>query len=220
MPRRTPNDDVSLETTAEGPIRQCAATRDRQPQTNMIRFVRAPDGEVLPDLGAKAPGRGVWVRAERGAIDQAVAKGGFGRGFKASAHAEADLADAVEAGLVVRLQQTLSLARKAGAVVTGFDQVRSALREREPGVLIQARDAAEDGRKKVYFLAKALYEQPTVSGALSSAELAMAFGRDGVIHAVLDSGAFSEKWLTDYRKLAGFRSLPEENWISGAQRDK
>ena len=215
MPRRTQNDDAVLTDTADGPVRLCAAGRERLSKAEMIRFVRAPDGAVVPDLAEKLPGRGVWVRAERAAIDKACKTGAFGRGLKASVTMDPELSDQIEQLLIKRLQNTLGLAKKAGAIVLGFDQVRSALQSRPPGTLIEASDGGKDGRNKLYFLAKALYEPPQVSGALSSDELGMAFGRTHVVHACLERGAFSRNWQTDYSRLTGFRTAPELEWYSG-----
>lgn len=217
MPHPTHNDDI-VDDKPGGPVRQCAATRDRLPQADMIRFARAPNGEVTPDLAVRLPGRGVWVRAERTALEQAGSKGTFARGFKAGCSVPEQLADRVEALLVKRLQECLSLAKKAGALIIGFDQVRSALRSRPPGLLIEASDGAEDGRNKVYFLARALYEDVRVCGALTAAELGMALGRGDVVHAFLETGAFSRKWQADYSRLTGFRPAPERNWYSGTRR--
>ena len=107
------------------------------------------------------------------------------------------------------------MAKRAGKVTLGFDQVRDSLRKSAPGILLEASDGAEDGRNKVYFLAKAIYELVSVSGGLTSSELGMAFGRTHVIHGLLHAGAFSKRWSQDYQRLAGFRHLPEAKWFSG-----
>ena len=50
----------------------CAVTRAVLPESELIRFVAAPDGSVVADLKAKLPGRGVWVGAERKLVAEAV----------------------------------------------------------------------------------------------------------------------------------------------------
>lgn len=218
MPHPKQNDDAPLEKSSKGPIRQCAVCRERLLQSEMIRFVRAPDGSITPDVSAKLPGRGVWVKADRSSVEAALLKGTFARGFKAQANAPDGLSDLIETLLVKRLQGVLGMAKRAGKIILGFDQVRDSLRKRPPGVILEASDGAEDGRNKVYFLAKAIYEHITVSGGLTSSELGMAFGRSHVIHGVLEAGAFSKRWSQDYKRLAGFRQLPETNWFSGLSR--
>lgn len=219
MPHPKQNDDAPLDNSPQGPIRQCAVNRERLAQTEMIRFARAPDGTVTPDVAGKLPGRGVWIKADRASVETAASKGAFSRGFKAQATPPENLSDLIDALLVKRLQGVLGMAKRAGKVVLGFDQVRDSIRKRPPGIVLEASDGAEDGRNKVYFLAKAIYEHVTVSGALNSSELGMAFGRSHVIHGLLEAGVFSKRWSQDYQRLAGFRQLPERNWFSGISRE-
>ena len=65
-----------------GRERRCVATGETLPEAALIRFALAPDGVVTPDVAAKLPGRGVWVRADRASLEMATRKGGFARGFK------------------------------------------------------------------------------------------------------------------------------------------
>ena len=107
------------------------------------------------------------------------------------------------------------MAKKSGQAILGFDQVRHFLRKDAPGWILTAADSAEDGRRKVHFLAQALYEKLNVAGALTSAELGMAFGREHVIHAVLVEGRLAESFGIAYTRLIGFRPRPERDWFSG-----
>lgn len=205
-------DDLSGDASAS-PERQCAVTRERLPKEAMIRFVLSPDNVVTPDIAARLPGRGVWVAAERRHVKAAAAKGAFARGFKGAVTVPPDLADVCERLLVKRCVELLGLARKAGQAIQGHDQVRDALRSAEPAFLLEASDGAEDGRKKVYFLAKAIYSGVKVAGALSAQELGMAFGRDRVIHGLVRRGAIAKNWEIAYRRLTGFRAAPELDWF-------
>ena len=180
----------------------------------MIRFVRGPGGVVVPDIAGRLPGRGVWVTARRDFIEQAVERGVFSRRLKQSCDAPADLADQVERLLLERCVGLLGLARKAGALITGFDQVRASLKKKQPAWLIEAADGSADGRGKVYSLAVALYDEVKVAGALTSAELGMALGREGVIHALLQNGPLARSWTVAYHRLKGFRATPEDLWFS------
>lgn len=208
----------SGEEDASSPERLCAVTRQKLPKGELLRFVLSPDGVVTPDIAERLPGRGVWVKAERDLVALAVKKGAFARGFKSQVSAPEDLAGFVEQLLAKRCIELLGLARKAGQAVVGFDQVREALREARPAFLLEASDGAEDGRLKVYFLAKALYSGVKVAGAFSAAELGMAFGRDHVIHGLVRRGAIAENWETAYRRLIGFREAPELVWFQNMDR--
>jgi predicted RNA-binding protein YlxR (DUF448 family)/ribosomal protein L30E len=200
---------------APAPDRQCAVTRERLARSAMIRFVLSPEGEVTPDLQAHLPGRGVWIRSDRQVLEAGARKGVFARAFKTPVRVPDGLTGLVELLLARRCIDLLGLARKAGLAIAGFDQVRDAIREARPAVLLEASDGAEDGRRKVYFLAEALYAGVPVAGALSAAELGMAFGRDHVVHGLLRRGALADNWSSAYRRLTGFRQAPELEWFPG-----
>ena len=133
--------------------RRCIVSGARTAPEGLIRFVLDPDGAVVPDLAENLPGRGAWVGADRALIEKAAAKGAFSRAFEQQA-AATDLADRVDGLLRMRALSALGLARKAGATVVGFDQVKAFLESGRPGVLITARDAAEDGAAKLARLAR------------------------------------------------------------------
>ena len=221
MPQNLNDSDQRLEARedkhAGGPVRQCAVTRERLAPDALIRFVRSPDGRVVPDVFGKLPGRGAWVTADRVMIADSVENHVFSRAFKAPSQPIDGLVQEVERQLVQRCNGLLGMAKKSGVAVLGFDQVRAYIRKQEPGWLLEASDGAEDGRNKVHFLAKAIYEDVKVAGALSSAELGVAFGREHVIHALLEQGSLSDAFSIAYRRLIGFRDAPETGWFSGRQ---
>jgi predicted RNA-binding protein YlxR (DUF448 family) len=191
------------------PERTCIVTRQVRAPADMIRFVLGPDGTVVPDLRCRLPGRGVWVTAKAGMVDQAVRRRLFSRGLKTDAKASPTLAAEIEAALRADLRGALALANKAGAVTTGFTKVESAIAKGGIVALIHAQDAAPDGRRK---LANALRKQAgdTISAIpiidqLSSDELDMALGRVHVIHAALLTGAGGEGCLARWRRLQAYR---------------
>ena len=79
-----------------GVERLCALTREVKPLADLIRFVVAPDGVIVPDIKRKLPGRGVWVMARRASIDEAVKRNVFARSLKREVRAAADLGATVE----------------------------------------------------------------------------------------------------------------------------
>ena len=221
MPQNLNDNDQRLEARREKrtgeSVRHCAVTRERLAPDALIRFVRGPDGTVIPDVFGKLPGRGAWVTANQTILNDGVESGVFSRAFKAQSQPIENLAQEIERQLLQRCNGLLGMAKKSGVAVLGFDQVRAYIRKQEPGWLLEASDGAEDGRNKVHFLAKAIYEDVKVAGALSSAELGVAFGREHVIHALLEQGSLSDAFSIAYRRLIGFRDAPETGWFSGRQ---
>jgi predicted RNA-binding protein YlxR (DUF448 family)/ribosomal protein L30E len=224
MPQSLNDPDQRLEAQQDSRagrlLRQCAVTRERLTPDALIRFVRSPDGIVVPDGYGKLPGRGAWISADQETLKTALQSDAFSKAFKAKSTPMEGLVDEVERQLVQRCTGLLGMAKKSGLAVLGFDQVRDYIRRQEPGLLLEASDGAEDGRNKVHFLAKAIYEDVKVAGALSSAELGMAFGRQHVIHALLEHGSLADAFSVAYRRLTGFRVAPETGWFSGGREKK
>jgi predicted RNA-binding protein YlxR (DUF448 family) len=192
-----------------GPHRLCVATRQVKPVEELIRFVVGPGDVLAPDLRHKLPGRGVWVTATREALAEAVKRKAFGRSLKASVTVSPALADEVEALLLRWTRDSLSLANKAGQVVSGFSKVEAAIGSGGIEGVIQARDAAADGARKIAQALRRRYgervrEIPVVGG-LDSSELGLALGRSHVIHAALMKGSASRACLARFRALERYR---------------
>lgn len=200
----------------DGPERRCIATGESGPVDRLIRFALAPDGEVVPDLAARLPGRGVWLTADRALAERAVKKKLFARGFKAQVKVPDDLPDRLEALLVERMVATIGFARKAGAAVTGAEKVRARIVSGAAGLLLQARDGSPAGRAKMAALAHgAGGGRVGVVELLDSSELGLAFARDFAIHAALDSGGFAARLVAEARRLSGFRDAPPDGAAAG-----
>jgi predicted RNA-binding protein YlxR (DUF448 family) len=184
--------------------RTCAVSRAVRPTDELIRFVRAPDGSVVADLRCRLPGRGVWVGAGRSIVEQAVRRKVFGRGFKAEVMVAPDLADQVEAQLAREARETLSLANKAGLVVTGFAKVEAALAAGGVAALLHARDAAPDGVRKLAAAARRAGATKVIS-PLDGACLDLALGRANVVHAALLAGPLSDAVAARVARLERYR---------------
>lgn len=187
----------------EAPERRCIATGARDDAARLIRFVAGPDGAITPDLAGRLPGRGIWVSASRAALDRAVAKNLFSRAAKTSVLAPDGLFDLVESLSARRFVDLLSLARKAGLAIAGFEKTRAMLRAGPVRALLEASDGAEAGKAKLRPLAG---DAPRI-GCATAAELGLAFGRDHVIHAALGVGGLSDRVLDEAGRLAGLREI-------------
>ena len=198
--------------------RRCLVTGDVLPEGRLMRFVAAPDGQVVPDVEAKLPGRGLWVRSEREIVDRAVAKHLFARAAKAPVAADAGLADRTEELLARRMLSQLGLALKGGEAILGFDAIERALRsDTPPAVLIEAVEAAADGGRKLQSAAVAKSLVPFVIGCFSTDDLSLALGRANVVHAALKPGGKAERLVFDAGRLSGFRPLSSWKWVGFSQ---
>lgn len=184
----------------EGTERRCLVSGEVQPKAGLIRFVLGPDGIVVPDLAEKLPGRGFWLTSDRAIIDRAVAKGLFSRGAKAPARPPEGLVELIEAGLAKRVIELISLARKSGIAVAGFEKVKDWLAAGRVKVLLQASDGSERGKGRLWTPEGARW-----FGCLTASELGLAFGRDHVIHSALSKGGLADKIIRDAGRLNGLR---------------
>ena len=184
----------------EGTERRCLVSGEVQPKAGLIRFVLGPDGIVVPDLAEKLPGRGFWLTSDRAIIDRAIAKGLFSRGAKAPAKPPEELAELIEAGLAKRVIELISLARKSGIAVAGFEKVKDWLAAGRVKVLLQASDGSERGKGRLWTPEGARW-----FGCLTASELGLAFGRDHVIHSALSRGGLADKVIRDAGRLNGLR---------------
>lgn len=178
--------------------RMCIVSREVRAEEELVRFVLSPDGDVIPDLKRKLPGRGVWVTAKRAMVAEAQKRNMFARGFGGQAKAPADLAEMVFKLLRLEAVATLSMARKAGEALTGFVKVETALGKGPVRHLIHAPDAGADGVKKLDRLAQ---PETLISQAFSADELNLAFGQTNVIHAAIAQGGLAEKLNVQLQRL-------------------
>lgn len=184
--------------TAEGPGRETAGVQRRcivsgevKPTSDMLRFVAAPDGSVVPDLDRKLPGRGLWLSGRRDMVETATRKNAFSRAARQKLSAAPDLAERVEQLLRERCLARLGFARRAGLVVAGFDKVRSQARKHGVAVLFEAAEGAAGGRRKV----EALAPQARVVDWFSGADLAHVLGREHVVHVAVAPGDAAQRPL-------------------------
>jgi len=190
--------------TAKGAVeRRCVVTRQLREKSALIRFVVGPDRTLVPDIAETLPGRGLWITACRKAIEEAARGRTLAKAVRGPVSVAPDLAERVEALLARRCIETIGLARRAGAAVSGFDKARQWLRAGRGRVILAAADGAAAGRDKIRRLAPSL---PVVD-VLTAGELGGAFGRDYCVHAVLAETRLADRLLHDAARLAGFRSV-------------
>ena len=180
------------------PERTCILTRRKGTKDSLIRLALGPDGQVAPDVRAKAPGRGAWISVNRAELDEANAKGKLKgallRAFKTNTLAVPDdLGARTEAALRQAALDRLGMEARSGNLISGFDRIEAVARAGKVHGLIHAADAGDDGRR-------ALDQAWRVGGGgergmifpLERTILSMALGRDNVVHiALIDPAAAS-----------------------------
>ena len=210
--------DRGAASTAPGTERHCALSRTLKPVDEMIRFVVGPDGDAVPDLKRKLPGRGIWITATRAALDETVKRNVFARGFKRNVRVAADLPAATERLLERSALDALAIASKAGGVIGGFAKVEAAIGRDDLLALIHAADAAADGKRKLdAALQRKIPEKSreiAIVEAFPGAQLDLALSRPNVVHAALLAGPVSETFLARAKRFERFRTGDSPKLVS------
>ena len=215
---RTPrNEGLSPASPASGagPERTCVLSRAVRAKDELIRLALSPDGDVAPDIRARAPGRGAYVGVGRAELDSANAKGklkgALARAFKQDARVPADLGQKVETALRQAALDRLGLEARGGTLVTGTERIEQAARAGKVHLLIHAADAGEDGNRRLDQAWRVgggdrqglVFPEPRTI-------LSMALGRENVVHIALTDPAAArrvrhaiDRWLTFIDPEAG-----------------
>ncbi len=175
-----------------GSERRCILSGQSSARDDLLRLAISPDGDVLPDASAKAPGRGAWIAPDRAALEKALASGQF-RGALARAFKGAklvipeNLPDLVQAALARHLLDRLGLELRSGNIILGSSRIAEQARSGRIALLLHASDSSEDGRKRLD-QAWRVGTEAEGSGArgcvlpLDRAALSVALGRENVVH--------------------------------------
>jgi hypothetical protein len=193
-----------------GTLRLCAATREALSPDDLIRFVADPSGDIVPDLARRLPGRGVWVKADKTVVARAVRANVFAKSLKRAVRAAPELPERLDHLIEKRVLEALAIAKKAGLVTTGFQQVDELVESGAATVLVQAADAADGGRDKIQrkfaAVARARGRNAALVTSLSTEQLSLAMGRSNVVHAALIHGGAAERFFDEAERLKRYRS--------------
>lgn len=180
--------------------RRCIVSGETAPKHGLIRFVVGPDNVIVPDLGERLPGRGIWLSADAGTLDKAVAKKLFARAAKAQVSVPEDLTGRVEGLLAKKCQDIIGLARRSDLLVYGYDRVLEVLERNAAGLVVIASDAGGARHEVVY----AAGNTPVVSG-LQSREMGEAAGKGVVSFLTVRRGGLAVTLKRECERLTGLR---------------
>ncbi|QFT78562.1 DUF448 domain-containing protein [Erythrobacter sp. THAF29] len=181
---------------ASGSERRCILSGESHPRESLVRLAISPAGEVLPDPGARAPGRGAWIAPDRAALESAIAEGhlkrALMRAFKGGPEGTTlsysdDLPQQVEMALTRHLTDRLGLELRAGNIVLGSSRIEEQARAGRIALLLHASDSSEGSRKR---LDQAWRVGSDLEGSgrrglvlpLDRDTLSVALGRENVVH--------------------------------------
>jgi hypothetical protein len=191
-------DDIYTEPT--GTVRKCIVSGTTKEKSGLVRFVVGPSDSIFADILEKLPGKGIWVSCDQDALRMASEKGLFSRAARRAVKVPDTLLKDVEQMISNRVVGLLSLARKSGHSVAGYEKVKDWLSKDVVEVLVQSSDGSERGKSKL-----STPRDGSFIGWLSSEELGAAFGRQTVIHCALASGGITNRVVHEAQRLKGLR---------------
>lgn len=218
---RIPHNEPLSSDTSTQPERRCILTGDHGSRDDLLRLAISPDGLVLPDALARAPGRGAWIGVSRAELEQAIAKGrlkaALARAFKGAAlTVPDDLPQLAEAALLRAFTDRLGLEMKAGKLLLGSDRIAENARMGNVAWLAHAADASDDGSRKLDQAWRVGREtegsgETGLTLPLDRAALSVALGRDNVVHLALTDPRSAERVDVPLRRLLRFLGQGEAN---------
>lgn len=196
------------------PERKCVLTGSNGSRDELLRLAISPDGDVLPDALARAPGRGAWIGVSRAELEEAIAsgklRGALARAFKgAKLTIPENLGALAQDALTRAFLQRLGLEMRAGKLILGSDRIAQQARSGAVAWLGHAADASEDGCRK---LDQAYRVGMDAEGSglvgerlpLDRAALSVALGRENVVHLALADHGSAERVAIPLRRLMRF----------------
>jgi hypothetical protein len=202
LPRKLDLEAEDAPDRERGPLRRCIVTRQTLPKEAMLRFAIGPARELVPDLGGRLPGRGLWLTAQDEVMRKALKGGTFAKAAKGAVQVPPDLAATVVQGLRQRIRDFLGFARRSGDAVAGREAVLDWLRHREVALLIQASDGSPAERGRLV----GGRELPVLA-PLTGEELGSVFGRDRAVHVAVLPGKLAASLRVESARLAGFTAV-------------
>ncbi|MDY0269824.1 DUF448 domain-containing protein [Trichloromonas sp.] len=193
--------------TRHTPKRTCLGCRQVLEQHELVRYVLAPDGELLVDYRHRLPGRGVYTCMNPQCIRQAVQRRQFQRAFRRELLAidPERLNAALRAAIETKIISLVGMARKSGIVLSGARLVLDALAM--PGqiaIVMLAGDVSAGIADKV--VASASYRGIPIWRLLDKEQLGRMLGKEERSVIALKTGALAESVKTEvlrYKQMAG-----------------
>lgn len=180
--------------------RKCIVTGEIKEKSQLLRFVCAPDRQIVPDFYKKLSGKGVYVSNSYQALEQAIRKNLFSKSLHKNARISPNLLQIVENVLHKNALNAISLAKKAGQVVIGLDKVLSALKTEQVAFVLEAQDAGEDGQKKL----KHLVENISVYRLFTIDELDKTLDKGNTVYLAFLESKTAEMVRDNFDKLSEF----------------
>ena len=199
---------------AQAALVNCAVTGKEFPSPRALRFVLDPQMQVAFDIKHRLPGEAIWLIPLREVLEEAMQTGLFRRlpaPDPAQIHWPENLAEMVEQQMRTRIVQNMSLARRGGDLIAGFDMVESALNKGGVAVIVQAIDAAPGGKRKLSIPAK--IQKIPVFEPIRKDDALRITGKENQSHLALTQGGLARQLIDYCKNLLIYQTETREAYI-------
>jgi ribosomal protein L7Ae-like RNA K-turn-binding protein len=135
-------------------------------------------------------------------LEKAIEKKIFNKVSKHNLKVSENFIDIVEKLLKQKALDSINIARKSGALLTGFEKVKEAIKKNNVEFLIQAIDAGHDGKEKMALLAKSL----EIFNLFSIDELDATLNKSNTVHIAILKNDMSRMVYHNLEKYQNFLS--------------
>jgi len=185
-----------------------------QPAEDLLRFVRAPHGEVGFDVAGKMDGRGAWTCSRRACVEKAMDKGGFQRVFgETVVRPSANLSELVQGTMEKEVLAQIGLAFRSGRCRVGRTQVFGLLAEEEAHAVIVSADLAKRSLREVMQEIDGRDPKPRLVIGPSQSEIGKALGKPSTGVLALRSGPLTKRLTQNLRLLGQIAQWPEPSGL-------
>ena len=167
---------------------------------NLIRFILSPDNKIIPDFKNRLGGKGAWVEAKKSVLEEAIKKNAFSKAFKTKVDVDNTLLEMVINAYMKKGLDFISLAKKAGVLITGFEKVKDIIIKDKTLFLIEAKDSDGDGKSKMIKIAR---ETP-IFELYNTEELDKALSRTNTVHIAIKKSDMGHSVYKELKKIEIF----------------
>lgn len=186
--------------------RKCILDGTVKPLAELLRFVEL-NNELLPDFNKKLPAKGMYVTANRLSLIKALEKKLFHKVSRHNLRISEDFMENVERLLKQKALDSLNIARKSGALLTGFEKLKEAVKKNKVSFIVEAVDAGLDGKEKVALLAKSI----EIFNLFSIDELDKTLNKENTVYVAVLKGDVSGMVYQNLKKYQNFFIVNGEN---------
>jgi len=180
--------------------RKCIATGVVKPVEELLRFTITPDNTLVPDFDKKIDGRGLYVCVSSKLLKKALNKKLFSKSARICLKASSDLDKQTEQLLYQKGLSWVNLARKAGALVAGFEKVKANILKHKVAFIIEATDASDESSSKL----KADIEDMKILKVYTSQELSEALNTENTVYIAILKSDIAQKVYDNIKRYQTF----------------